>query len=80
MEIFVRLFARGRELAGRSQCTLSLESGATVEQALAVLRTQFPPLAELTVFMTAVNMTYVEGDSPLRDGDELAIIPPVSGG
>lgn len=78
----VRLFAALREQAGSDSIQVELEEGATVADALERLAAQ-PPLsgllARLPVAM-AVNRDYASPETPLRAGDELALIPPISGG
>lgn len=78
----VRLFAVLRERAGRDSLTLELPKDATVADALTALADE-PGLGELLGRMplgTAVNSEYVPIEAPLRAGDELALIPPLSGG
>ena len=77
MEVTVRLFAMLRERAGARELTLDLPDGARVSDALAALRDVAPP--ELPLVM-AVNREYARDDRVLDPGDELALIPPVSGG
>jgi molybdopterin synthase catalytic subunit len=77
MEVTVRLFAMLRERAGAREVTLSLPDGARVSDALAALGDVAPP--ELPLVM-AVNREYARDDRVLDPGDELALIPPVSGG
>jgi molybdopterin converting factor subunit 1 len=77
MEVTVRLFAMLRERAGAREVTLELPDGARVSDALAALRDVAPP--ELPLVM-AVNREYARDDVALSAGDELALIPPVSGG
>ena len=76
MEIRVRLFAILRERAGASELTLELPEGARVRDALAELA----GLAEGLPLVMAVNRDYAAEDTVLDPGDELALIPPVSGG
>jgi MoaE-MoaD fusion protein len=76
MEVTVRLFAMLRERAGAAEVTLELPEGARVEDALAELG----HLAEGLPLVMAVNREYAPADRPLDPGDELALIPPVSGG
>jgi molybdopterin converting factor subunit 1 len=81
MRIKVRLFAILRDLAGEGEMMLSLEHGASVHVAMETLAAKYPRLApHLPRVATAVNQAYVKSAEPLRDGDELALIPPVSGG
>jgi molybdopterin synthase catalytic subunit len=76
MEVTVRLFAMLRERAGAREVTLSLPEGARVSDALAELGT----IAEGLPLVMAVNREYADEDQVLDAGDELALIPPVSGG
>ena len=76
MEVTVRLFAILRERAGRSEVVLELPDGARVGDALASLS----GLAEGVPLVMAVNREYASEDTALDPGDELALIPPVSGG
>ena len=76
MEVTVRLFAMLRERAGAREVTLSLPDGARVSDALAELGS----IAEGLPLVMAVNREYADEDKVLDAGDELALIPPVSGG
>ena len=80
MNITVKFFALGRELVGKSALILSLEDGASVEEAITRLQAEHPNFAKLPSFLTAVNTRYAERTMILNNNDELAIIPPVSGG
>jgi molybdopterin converting factor subunit 1 len=80
--VTVRLFAMLRERAGRDVIELELASGATVADALEALRDadDLGELLERMPIRAAVNREYVSAEMPLASGDELALIPPVSGG
>ena len=82
MVVRVRLFAVLRERAEREWLELSLEEGSTVGDALAALGAQeaFAELIERVPVVMAVNREYADEDVLLRPGDEVALIPPVSGG
>ena len=81
LNVTVRFFALYRERAGQSELSLELSPGATVSGAVAEIRHLFPGLAPATVdIVVAVNAEYAEPDTALYDGDDLALIPPVSGG
>jgi molybdopterin synthase catalytic subunit len=81
VRIHVRLFAVQRELAGTRQVELELASPGTVEDAWAALVERVPALAPGRASVRfAVNGDYADAATPLNDGDELACIPPVSGG
>jgi len=80
MHIRVRLFASYAEAAGADEMTVALPAGATAADCLAAVRAapwagRVPPAPAL-----AVNRRYAKGDVVLRDGDEVAVIPPVAGG
>jgi molybdopterin converting factor subunit 1 len=81
MTITVKFFALTRDLAQMSETLLDLPAGAGTDDALAKLISQFPQLASIRPRLAiAVNQTYVRQNHLLSDGDELALIPPVSGG
>jgi molybdopterin synthase catalytic subunit len=76
MEVRVRLFAALRERAGATEIDLSLPDGARVSDALAELS----ELIDGIPAVMAVNQEYADADAQLHAGDEVALIPPVSGG
>jgi MoaE-MoaD fusion protein len=76
VEVTVRLFAILRERAGSGSVTLELPEGARVSDALESLA----GLAEGIPLVMAVNREYASEEQVLAAGDELALIPPVSGG
>jgi MoaE-MoaD fusion protein len=76
MQVKVRLFAGLRERAGTNEVKLELPEGARVCDALA----QMHSLIDGIPVVMAVNQEYAEVERPLAAGDELALIPPVSGG
>ena len=80
MNVHVRLFAAYREAAGVGQLRLDLPAGATVREAIAELRRMHPRVSEIRQLVIAKNREYVGLDEAIGDGDELALIPPVSGG
>jgi len=81
MLVSIRYFAAVREAANTSQETIDLPDGASVADALTMLTTLHPAVANhLAAAMVMVNRAYVGKDTVLRAGDELALIPPVSGG
>jgi molybdopterin converting factor subunit 1 len=77
--VHVRLFASYREAAGTNRLETLLPAGASVSRLLEVVERQVPGL-QRTRGLIAVNHTYVQPDTILQDGDEVALIPPVSGG
>src|SRR3954464_12441000 len=81
MDVTVRLFASFREHAGAGTVALQLGDGATVADAIEQLRDgALSGLPENAPFVAAVAREYVKTDHPLSEGDELALVPPVSGG
>jgi molybdopterin synthase catalytic subunit len=76
VKVRVRLFAGVRERAGRDELELDLPEGARVADALA----QVAHLAPGVSLVLAVNREYAGLDVVLHAGDELAVVPPVSGG
>ena len=81
MEITVRFFALYRERAGCNASPIQLAPGATVADLIAEVRRQFPGLAPPQVkIVVAVNTDYAEPEAVLHPGDDVCLIPPVSGG
>lgn len=80
MKVQVLFFASYAEAFGRSEQTLELPAGATVDDCLAVIRrdpagARVPPSP-----LVAVNQRYARPETKLAEGDEVALIPPVAGG
>jgi molybdopterin synthase catalytic subunit len=81
LRVDVSFFALYRERAGRNLLSLELTPGATVSQAVEEVRRLFPDLAPPSVdIVVAVNTEYADPGLVLKEGDDLALIPPVSGG
>jgi molybdopterin synthase catalytic subunit len=81
MRIRVRLFAIQRELAGAREVRIELPEGAVVEDAWSAVASRFPVLAPGRPSVRfARNGDYADASTALADGDEVAFIPPVSGG
>jgi molybdopterin converting factor subunit 1 len=81
MHITVRLFARLRELAGASEVRRTLPDGSNVRAAWDSLVGEFPGFDDYSRAVScAVNEEYARMTTPLADGDEVAFLPPVSGG
>ena len=81
MRIRVRLFARQREIAGAREVVLELADGSSIEDAWAALAALHPALADGRPYVRfARNGEYATADAGLAEGDEVACIPPVSGG
>ena len=81
MKVQVRLFARYREAAGHDRVELELPEGGTAQAAWEAVSQRFPVLGPYRPFtLFAVRDDYVEPTHALREGDELCLFPPVSGG
>jgi molybdopterin converting factor subunit 1 len=79
MSVKVHLFATYRETVGARQVSLDLAEGATVGDAWHALQAQYPRLRTPRP-AAAVNEEYAELETVLQAGDEIAFLPPVSGG
>lgn len=79
MKVMICFFAQSREIIGKDRMEFEIQSGENTSSVLKRLQSQFHNLVGMQ-FIMAVNNEYVENDRELHDGDELAIIPPVSGG
>ncbi len=81
MHVVVRFFAVARERAGRDEEQIEVPSGATVAALLEAIGSKFPRVREVFPHLrVAVNQEMSARDRVLADGDEVALIPPVSGG
>jgi molybdopterin converting factor subunit 1 len=81
MHVTVRLFAALREAVGRGELRLELPDGARLEDAWQRLAAEHPGLAARRPSLAAaLNRQYAAFDAVLNEGDEVAFIPPVSGG
>ena len=80
MRVSVRLFASMRELFGATTLERELPEGATVGDLIGLLRQQANGRSTPAVLHVAVNQRYATPETFLADHDEVAILPPVSGG
>jgi molybdopterin converting factor subunit 1 len=81
MRVSVLFFGVLKDLSGKSSDTLELPDGASVRDVLMQYEAQMPKLKEsLQSLALAVNQQYVGPDTKLKAGDEVALLPPVSGG
>ena len=83
--ITVLFFARGRELAGVSEVMIDLKRAPDTAQLIQYLLLEYPRLSEImATAVLSLNQEYLDPDPgnvvPLKNGDEVAVIPPVSGG
>jgi molybdopterin synthase catalytic subunit len=81
MQIEMRYFAIIRETIGQASERRQVADGTTAGQLFNALVAEYPRLERMRpLTMMMVNRGYVKDDHPLQDGDEVALIPPVSGG
>jgi molybdopterin converting factor subunit 1 len=81
MRVRVRLFARLRELAGSSELQLEVPQGSTAASVWDALASRFPSLSPHSRSLSvAVNEEFARPTTRVGEGDEVAFLPPVSGG
>ena len=81
MIVIVHLFATFRDLAGRESVAVELPIGSTAGDLRTSLAKMFPTLSRLLAHSAiAVNHDYADDSKSIFEGDEVALIPPVSGG
>jgi molybdopterin synthase sulfur carrier subunit len=81
MRVRVKLFARLHDIAGNQELYRDVEPGATIGSVWRTLVADFPELAPYErSISSAVNADYARMDRAVADGDEVAFLPPVSGG
>lgn len=80
MKLSIALFGITREIVGSPAVELTVPAGQSVQELLAQLHQTYPALAELRSLAVAVNNEYAQPHDQLQERDEIALIPPVSGG
>ncbi len=81
MRVRVRLFARLRDIVGAGELERDVPAEATVRLLWESLTREFSELSQYAASISsAVNAEYARMETPLQDGDEVAFLPPVSGG
>ncbi len=81
MRVTVRVFARLRDITGKAELEREIAPGATVADVWRDLAREFPDLrAYERSISSAVNADYSRMSAPVHDGDDIAFLPPVSGG
>lgn len=80
-KVSVRFFARYAELAGCTWSAVNLQTPATVADVIARVREVFPGTQALPERpLAALNLRHVKLDARVNEGDEVALLPPLSGG
>lgn len=80
MKVKILAFGISKDILGASSIEIELEQQATVEALKDKLLSDYQNFKELTSLMIAVNSEYAAKDKVLNENDEIALIPPVSGG
>jgi len=81
MRVRVRLFARLREIAGAAEIERTVQGARTLRDVWEALEREFPAMTPYRSSVSgAVNADYARMSAPVQDGDEVAFLPPVSGG
>ena len=80
MTVNVLAFGIVKDIFNQSSAQVQLPDGATAADLKALLEQQYPRLQQLASCMMAVNNQYATAGMPVSERDEIALIPPVSGG
>ena len=81
MNITIKFFARLREAVGSGTLQRDVSKNSTITDLIESLQTEFPKLGDIASrTIVAINQEFVDQDTPLSEGDEVALFPPVSGG
>jgi molybdopterin synthase sulfur carrier subunit len=81
MRVTILVFAKLRDLVGAPRLVRDVPAGSTVEGVWQALAAEFPAAAPyLAALSAAVNAGYAKFSTPVADGDDVAFLPPVSGG
>ena len=80
MKYKINLFGITKDIVGNNTTEIEMGQLSDVQEVLERLKVVFPKLKEIKSLMVAVNSEYAEGDLLLTEQDEIALIPPVSGG
>jgi molybdopterin converting factor subunit 1 len=81
MKVKVKFFASYKEALGKDEIDLELDDDSNVSKLLDILRKDHPKLGNLMeTLVVSVNLEYADYEKKLKEGDEVALLPPVSGG
>lgn len=80
MTVHIMAFGIAKEIFGSASVVMEVRDGCSVQTLKQDLQGKYPGLAQLSSFLIAVNNQYATGEQQLAPEDEIAVIPPVSGG
>ena len=80
MELNIQAFGIAKEIVGGSELQLQVNDKITAAELKRLLESRYQQLSKLSSFLLAVNDEYADPQAVVHAGDEIAIIPPVSGG
>ena len=80
MKIQILLFGIARDIVGKSQLELDTNQPLDVTSFKQLLKDKYPKMSHLSYFKVAINQEFADDQQILNEGDEVALIPPVSGG
>ena len=80
MDVRIVAFGIARDIVGGNYVDMTIDDQLTVKDTIEILKLKFPSFKQLASISLAVNEAYVDPDYKLCEGDEIVIIPPVSGG
>ena len=80
MKYKINLFGITKDIVGSNIVEIEMSQSSNVESVLVKLKTNYPKLKDIKSMLVAVNSEYAEPNLILSENDEIALIPPVSGG
>lgn len=80
MVVTILTFGAAKDIIGKEKFNLNIDNKTSVRQLKGVLISKYAKLSTLPSFLLAVNASYAKDHAKLKDGDEVAIIPPTNGG
>ncbi len=80
MKIKTLFFGITTDLVGQHELEVELEKSVSIADFKTLLKETYPMLAKINSYAVAVNEAYAEDDYSIKEGDVVAVIPPVSGG
>lgn len=80
MKLKILAFGISKDIVGSRQLEIEIQAGATTEDLRDFLLEKYPSFQKLATMGIAVNNEYSQEETVLKEADEIALIPPVSGG